>query len=184
LVRNDQGGATIRFARVCQPFRPPEQELGWGSPRVKVSDDEDTWGFDVTAMIDVSGLVFSPAGDAIALCGEVPDSTPRMITVSVHDFPSLRKRFVRNIEFDDDLVAARLPAPWPITTNPVAFDPGGRRMFVPEGIGLITVLDAATGEELDYWDAHADQVTSIDVQHETGVLVSGDLEGEVKVWRL
>ena len=91
---------------------------------------------------------------------------------------------MRNIEFDDDLVAARLPAPWPITTNPVAFDPGGRRLFVPEGIGLITVLDAETGEELDYWDAHADQVTSIDVQHETGVLVSGDLEGEVKVWRL
>jgi hypothetical protein len=27
-------------------------------------------------------------------------------------------------------------------------------------------------------------VTCIDVQHETGILVSGDLEGEVKVWQL
>ena len=44
LVRNDQGGATIRFARVCQPFRPPEKELGWDSPRVKVSDDEQDTG--------------------------------------------------------------------------------------------------------------------------------------------
>ena len=51
-------------------------------------------------------------------------------------------------------------------------------------IGLITVLDSATGDELDYWDAHADQVTSINVQHQTRMLVSGDLEGEVKVWTL
>jgi hypothetical protein len=181
---NDSGGATIRFARVQVPFALEENAAGACPPRVKVSDAGPESGWCVPTMVNVSGMVFSPAGDAFALSGEVPGSGRRVITVSVHDFPSWRTRFVRNIEFDDDLVAAHLPAPWPIATHPVAFDQRGRRLFIPEGIGLITVLDAVTGEELDYWDAHADQVTSIDVQQKTATLVSGDLGGEVKVWRL
>lgn len=184
FVCNDKDGATIRFANGLARFELEGNATGWNRPRLKVSDQEQEPGWFVPTMVKVNAMVFSPACDAFALTGEIPASGPRSIAVSVHDFPSLRTRFVRKIEFDDDLVAAVLPAPWPIATRPVAFHPGRRWLFVPEGIGLITVLDAATGEELDYWDAHADQVTCIDVQHETGILASGDLEGEVKVWRL
>ena len=184
MVRNDQFGTEIRWARARRHSQNPKDNIDWAPQRVKVSQEEDDWGWSVPTMINVSGMVFSPDGDAFALSGEQFGIDPRTITVSVHEFPSLRTRFVRTIEFDDKPIIDLFPIPWPIATRPVAFGPGGRRLYVPEGIGLITVLDAMTGEEIDYWDAHADQVCTIDVQHDTGILVSGDLEGEVKVWSL
>ena len=90
MVRNDQGGTLIRFAQLPEPFRRDEGDIGWGTPRVKASDEEDEWGWDVPSMVNVYGMVFSPAGDAFALSGGLGLYDDGFLNVSVHDFPSLR----------------------------------------------------------------------------------------------
>jgi hypothetical protein len=69
MVLNDQGGTLIRFARVRVPFQRDEGEIGWGRPRIRVSDEEDECGWYVPSMVNVCCMVFSPAGDAFAVSG-------------------------------------------------------------------------------------------------------------------
>ena len=80
----------IRFARVPEPFRRDDGDIGWGSPRVRVSDEEDEWGWDVPSMVNVCGMAFSATGDAFALSGGAFGCDDRPLSASVHDFPSLR----------------------------------------------------------------------------------------------
>ena len=79
---------------------------------------------------------------------------------------------------------ASLPAPWWTTNQSFAFGPDGRQLFGLSGTGSIIALDAMTGEDIGRWEAHAGLVTTLDVQHRTGTLVSGGLDGEVKIWML
>ena len=178
MVSSDQGGTHIRFARVQEPFRQYEQEIGWEPPRIRASDDEDEYGWFVPTMVNVESLVFSPSGDAFALSGG-PGMKGDRQSVSVHDFPSLRLRFERGIEVSGE----GLRPGWSMST-PIAFDLQGRRVYVPSGAGQIVALESMTGEEIGRWEAHAGSVTAFDVQQRTGTLVSSGLDGDVKVWRL
>ena len=65
-----------------------------------------------------------------------------------------------------------------------AFGPNGRRLYGRSGSGQILAHDAVTGKDIERWEAHAGLVTTLDIQHRTGTLVSGGLDGEVKVWAL
>jgi WD40 repeat protein len=184
MIRNDQGGTEIRFTRLPEPFRRDEGDIGWGSPRVRVSDDEDEWGWFVPSMVNVSGMVFSPEGDTFALSGGPSLSGNKPLALSVHEFPSLHMRFMREIESGDELNDETLPAPGWATRQSFAFGPDGRRLYGLSGKGSIITLDAMTGEVLGDWQAHEGLVTTLDVQHRTGTLVSGGLDGEVKVWEV
>lgn len=184
MVRNDQGGTVIRFARVPEPFRRDEGDIGWGSPRVQVSDEEDEYGWFVPSMVNVYGMVFSAAGDAFVLSGGADGCDDYPLTVSVHDFPSLCTRFERQIELGHEVSDGGLLGPWWTSIQSFAFGPDGHHLYGLSGAGQIIALDAMTGEEIRRWEAHAGLVTTLDVQQRTATLVSGGLDGEVKVWRL
>jgi hypothetical protein len=93
-------------------------------------------------------------------------------------------RFARDIEIGHEVSDAALPVPWWTTKWSFAFGPDGRRLYGLSGTGRIIALDAMTGEAIGRWEAHAGLVTTLDVQHRTGTLVSGGLDGEVRVWML
>src|SRR5262249_41258276 len=143
----------------------------------------DKWGWFVPSIVNVCGMIFSPAGDAFALSGGA-HGYDRALTVSVHDFPSLHTRFMREIELGHEVNDEALPVPGWRTNQSFAFRPDGRRLYGLSGTGRILALDAMTGEVVGRWEAHAGLVTTLDVQHRTGTLVSGGLDGEVRVWML
>ncbi len=184
MVVEDQGGADMRFMRLGTSFQRVDREIGWGPPRVRVSDEEDKWGWGIPSVLEICSMVFSPHGNAFALSGDAPESGDRTMALSVHDFPSLRTRFVRDVVLGEGMSSELLPVPWWRTIQPFAFGPGGRRLYALSGTAFISILDSLTGEEMIRWEAHAGLVSTLDIQQRSGTLVSGALDGEVIAWKL
>ena len=72
--------------------------------------------------------------------------------------------------------------------NAVAVSPDGRWIAVTDqrnpGIGFIKILDAATGKALATWEAHDNLAVALAFSPDGSTLVSGDVNGTVKVWNL
>jgi WD40 repeat protein len=122
---------------------------------------------------ELDGLSFSPDGSALAAVGDED-----YFTIHVLDFPSCRVRFRKFLDYPPGYVRRfRLP-------KRCAFTADGGRLLCPYPTGDVAELDARSGRELRRWPAHDGPVHSLDVRHDESLLLTGGLDGHVKLWQL
>lgn len=146
---------------------------------------ESDWTKWDCPVIHVSRLQFAPEGDTFAILGGLAWSNDTM-SISVYDFPSWSNRSYVEIESNPEVEYTEYPSlRWvAFPCEGFAFHPNGRALVVPSPSGDLVMLDARTGETLNRWAAHDSPITSIDVQHQSGLLVTGGLDGLLKIWRI
>ena len=179
--RNDQGGCAIRFARLDENPGFACHESGWAAPRAHVSpnEDEDGWYPDV---FQVTGISFSGKSDYLAVVGGFPFKSSKTIVVA---FPSLNQVFT----FSEDLPVYFIEksrftlqsdrAGVPLERAVFRLD--GNGLYVPLAGGAICEFDFNANSEVGRQKIHQGVATSLDLQSDTGVLVSVSGDGEVAI---
>jgi WD40 repeat protein len=177
-VRNDQGGAAVRFVELSGAFSGSTQEVGWDPPRVKVCDAEDEFGW-YPDPLNVSGMVFSPNGTSFAVVGGAASDS---YEVCSYRFPSLEKQFHFHRDVSrEHLVRADAMG---LTAERAAFHPSSFRLLVPLPSGAIQEFDLRNGNEIGRFQEHRSWIRTLDVQHAGRTAISGDMDGGLCMWRI
>jgi WD40 repeat protein len=159
-------------AEKCEPFEP------WTVQPIQLTKKKQGQCWRSPNTVGLSGLAFHPSGDSLALLGDSFDDRAPVI-IAVHEFPSFRLRFLLALALGDDQNRA---SGWEFRPSDLAYDPGGRILYIPTFYGDIVALDAHTGDEVTRWTAHGDVVTSVDATRDSPILVSGGADGRVRIW--
>ena len=64
----------------------------------------------------------------------------------------------------------------------VRFSPGSKLLAAAGDARIISLYDAASGEQVANLSGHAAWITSLDWNHTGQYLLSGSLDGKVKIW--
>lgn len=178
-VRNDQGGATIRFIHLEEPFIGVREDFGWGSPRIRISEAEDQYGWEDVHILRVRGMAFSQSGGMLAAVGGDPWES---VEVCLYEFPSLVLLSSWRFSLPDSLREfSKYPS---VLIERVAFDPISGRLFVPGVDGSVHGYDLTERQRATTWQAHRKITTSIDIDTRCRRLFTSSLNGEISMWAL
>jgi WD40 repeat protein len=149
-------------------------------------------GYSIKVRCDeVMGLVFSPRGDALASIGGLEDAGYSDYRLDIYRFPELMlqaqqiirmpdvKEFMKRHPYGFDYQGQESPR-----ANRVVFSPDGNMVLSPRPTGDLVETDISSGEEGRRWRAHDELFFAIDADFELGVMVTADLNGSVKIWKL
>jgi hypothetical protein len=75
-----------------------------------------------------------------------------------------------------------MPAPATSPIERVALSPEERHLIVPTGAGFITEIDSSTGQAIARWKAHDDLITTVDLRHRDGFLITSGSDGKIVMW--
>ncbi len=160
--------------------------------------------YDVALVADADGysrLLFSPAGDALAIVGHA-----YAFGVKLYQFPECQRIFQWDLESWEEIWKTfwarhrrnepdrdrsdeeRPPYDFirklPPGKDRIAFSPDGRRLLIGATLGGVVELDAKTGEPVDAHDVSNGPVVALDASPSLPVLATADADGRIKLWRL
>lgn len=98
--------------------------------------------------------------------------------LQVHEFPSCRVRFYRELELTPEHVE------YPFDVSEALAITKGGRIFGPSISGRITEWAAADGEEIGSCHAHEGMIMSLDLHPSQPLLISGGWDGTIAVVRI
>jgi WD40 repeat protein len=154
----DQAASTLEFIRL--------------EPRL------ERYRLEMYVGIDVAGLNFSPDGEVLAITGASASGS----SFQLHDVPSMRRRFRTDMAIPAMHARVYFAPDLPLIERAV-FSPDGTRLVCPSPTGELVELDARTGSELRRWQAHEGPCTSVDPAMSREVILSGGMDGLIKVWK-
>ncbi|WP_165068140.1 WD40 repeat domain-containing protein [Paludisphaera rhizosphaerae] len=134
---------------------------------------------------------FSPAGDYLAIVGDIPP-----VTFDVVKFPSLEHVVHYRVNADVDPYDTDIPlfmksaaddderdvydeAP---IANGLAFTGDGAGVILPDFSGDLVEFSLAKGEEVGRWRGHENVATSVDVNRDFTRYISSGLDGSLALW--
>jgi hypothetical protein len=138
----------------------------------RLTDKLENFNFRVNDIFEITGITFSPRGRELAVIAQ-----DDFFAYAVLDFPSCATRF----SHVDDL-SERDYAQFSLCRECV-FSADSRSVFFPSPWGYIVQLDSDTGSEISRWQAHDGAVTSVSIRHDLHMLVSGGVDGMIKLWQ-
>ena len=178
-VRNDEGGAEIRFVRITSGQQFAAEDYGWGAPRVKVSSKEDEFGWS-PRLVKITGMTFSPKGNAFAIVGGMGKELrglvvkfPKLSTMYEHKEYSDRIRLRENMWGPPETDRGNIPI------ERAVFDRSEKHVYIPLATGAISVVDLAKKAEISRLEVHEGLATSLDFQYKSDELASVSSAGEI-----
>lgn len=124
-------------------------------------------------LVLLQALAFRPQGDLLVTMGHAYKKT----FLGVFDFPSFTMRYEirdRVVPYKDELN--------PDVTDNIVFSADGNTLFYPTHEGTIETVHVANGVVKKEYPAHEGPLTSIDIRHDLGMIVTAGVDGYIKLW--
>lgn len=149
-----------------------------GGERKKIREYETKWSFGLC--VDMVSLAFSILWVSRAVCTDegMFQSMDGRFTACGHESGNI-------YVFSND--TGRMLHSLPGLVKPVraiGFSPGGKLLAAAGDARIVGLYDTHSGEQIANLTGHGSWVTSLDWSHTGEYLLSGSLEGKVKVWSI